>query len=66
MISLETKQKWTFRIEYCIKHRNKLNEWEKELINSLFNRWCYCNMDLTIRQSFKLSDIFYTLEADDI
>jgi len=66
MINLETKQKWTRRIEYCIKNKNKLNDWEFGFIKDIWNRWCYCNMELTIRQSFKLNIIFYRLEATDI
>lgn len=58
MISEKTKQKWNIRIDYCVEHQDELNDWELGFIESI----CLKDKDLTIRESFKLGEIFHKLE----
>ena len=56
-ITEEMIDRWDKQLEYCIEHQDKLNDWEIEFISSIFKQKEYRN-DLTIKQSFKLNDIY--------
>lgn len=66
MISRKTKEKWTERIEYCWIRINKLNDWEADFISGMHYKWGWYKIELSLRESFKLSEIFYKLEVLDI
>ncbi len=65
MISEERKERWTARIEYCIKYEDRLNGWELVFMHSIRDRWCTFCMELTLKQSYKLNDIYYKLIKEE-
>lgn len=52
-ITDEMRQKWNERIEFCIDNQGKLSDWEREFIDSIYGK-----NDLSIKQSFKLGEIY--------
>ncbi len=61
MITDTTKQKWRTRTDWLIEQQDKLTDWELgfiEKMDILLDR----EMDLTLRQSFKLGEIFKRID----
>jgi hypothetical protein len=61
MITQEMRDKWTRHIAFCKKHTNKLDEWSLGFIDSI-DKLISEKKDLTIKQSFKLGEIYHKIE----
>ena len=66
MISRKTREQWSSRIKYCIENQSGLTDWELGFIESLNSMRCFkdneLNMDLSLKQSYKLGEIYHRLE----
>ncbi len=61
MLTDATRQKWRTRTDWLIEQQDKLTDWELgfiEKMDILLDR----EMDLTIRESFKLGEIFKRID----
>ena len=61
MLTDATRQKWSTRTDYLIEQQNKLTDWEIGFIEDM-DRKLDSGMDLTIKQSFKLGEIFKRID----
>ena len=66
MISKETKEKWVIRIAYCKGRRKFMDDYDCDFIRAIDLRWNSYKIELTIKQSFYLNNLFYRLERSDI
>jgi len=60
-ISNQTRRKWAKRVAFCLEQQNLLTDWELDFIESIDKQLDEKN-DLTLRQSFKLGEIFKRME----
>lgn len=60
-ITPELRAKWKHRAEYCADHVSKSNEWQVGFIDSI-SAQLQEGRDLSLRQSFKLSEIYHEVE----
>ncbi len=60
-ISNQTRRKWAKRIAFCWDQQDLLTGWEIGFIESIDKQMDEEN-DLTLRQSFKLGEIFKRVE----
>ncbi len=61
MISEQRRKKWVKRINWLIDQQDKLNDWEIGFIESV-DRLLETGFDLTLRQSYKLGEIFKRID----
>lgn len=61
MISEQTRKKWIKRTNWLIEQQDKLNDWELGFIESV-DGLLETEKDLTLKQSYKLGEIFKRID----
>lgn len=61
MVNEKISSKWRPRAKYCSKHSSELNDWEQAFVDDIIAKLDR-NEELTIKQSFKLGEIFHRIE----
>lgn len=61
-ITDEMREKWRHRVTFCKDRPASLNDWMLDFIDSL-DAQLNAGRDLTIKQSFKLGEIYHEVEA---
>lgn len=59
----QTRRKWAKRIAFCLKYQDILSDWELGFLESIINRLSDEKVDLSLKQSFKLGEIFKRVEG---
>ena len=62
-ISDQTRRKWAKRVAFCLEYQDLLTDWElgfMEKMDILLDK----EIDLSIRRSFKLGEIFKRVEGE--
>lgn len=57
----EMREKWKHRVAFCKDHLGDLDDWSIDFIDSIDMQLSAGN-DLTLRQSFKLGQIYHEVE----
>lgn len=63
MIEEERKAMWKERLAFCIKYTDRLSDWEIGFIDSIDSQFDKKG-ELTLKQSFKLGQIYHKLEEE--
>ena len=61
-ISNQTRRKWAKRVVFCLEYQNLLTDWELGFIEKM-DILLDQNVDLSLRRSFKLGEIFKRVEG---
>ena len=61
-----TKRSISMDIAYCKGRRKFMDDYDCDFIRAIDLRWNSYKIELTIRQSFYLNNLFYRLERSDI
>ncbi len=56
-ITLEMITTWSKQLDYCIEKQEKLSDWEIDFMSSIYKDFNE-KRELSIRQSFKLNEIY--------
>ena len=59
----QTRRKWIKRVAFCLKYQDILSDWELGFLESIINRLSDEKVDLSLKQSFKLGEIFKRVEG---
>lgn len=57
----EMREKWKGRVSFCKKHHHALGDWALSFIDSI-DVQLNAGRDLSLKQSFKLGEIYHDLE----
>lgn len=61
-VSEETRARWRRRLDFILENSHLLSDWEEGFIDSV-ELWLSRGVDLTMKQSSKLSEIYHEVEG---
>jgi len=57
----EYRARWHNRVDFCIAHTDKMSDWEVAFVDDM-NTVLDRGRDLTLRQSFKLNEVYHKVQ----